>query len=51
MVRAIAARMRWNGWHFMPHAAGVTDDASLAERDWFFAPSMPDMTEWTSHHH
>ncbi|KMS84170.1 MULTISPECIES: hypothetical protein [Streptomyces] len=20
VVRAIAARMRWNGWHFMPHA-------------------------------
>ncbi|WP_435284144.1 hypothetical protein [Streptomyces koelreuteriae] len=51
VVRAIAARMRWNGWHFMPHAAAVTDDESLAERDWFFAPSMPDMTEWTSHHH
>jgi hypothetical protein len=51
VVRAIAARMRWNGWHFMPHAAGVADDAGFAERDWFFAPSMPDMTEWTSHHH
>ncbi|MFI2372378.1 hypothetical protein [Streptomyces sp. NPDC018833] len=51
VVRAIAARMRWNSWHFMPHAAAVTDDASFAERDWFFAPSMPDMTEWTSHHH
>ncbi|MEF9905567.1 hypothetical protein [Streptomyces sp. P9-A2] len=51
VVRAIAARMRWNGWHFMPHAAAVTDDESFAERDWFFAPSMPDMTEWTSHHH
>ncbi|MFF1920726.1 hypothetical protein ACFVW8_09130 [Streptomyces sp. NPDC058221] len=51
VVRAIAARMRWNSWHFMPHAADVTDDGSFAERDWFFAPSMPDMTEWTSHHH
>ncbi|GHH35713.1 hypothetical protein [Streptomyces candidus] len=51
VVRAIAARMRWNGWHFMPHAAAVSDDESFAERDWFFAPSMPDMTEWTSHHH
>ncbi|MET8535787.1 hypothetical protein ABZV67_28795 [Streptomyces sp. NPDC005065] len=51
VVRAIAARMRWNGWHFMPHAAGATDDTSFTERDWFFAPSMPDMTEWTSHHH
>lgn len=51
VIRAIAARMRWNGWHFMPHASGVADDPSFADRDWFFAPSMPDMTEWTSHHH
>jgi len=51
VIRAIAARMRWNGWHFMPHAAGVSDDPSFADRDWFYAPSMPDMTEWTSHHH
>lgn len=50
-VRAIAARMRWNCWHFMPASAGVEDDPGLADRDWFFAPSMPDMTEWTSHHH
>jgi hypothetical protein len=51
VVRAIAARMRWNCWHFMPHAAGVADLPEFADRDWFFAPAMPDMTEWTSHHH
>ncbi|GII83397.1 hypothetical protein Ssi03_13870 [Sphaerisporangium siamense] len=51
VVRAIAARMRWNGWHFMPHASGVGDDPSFADRDWFYAPTMPDVTEWTSHHH
>ncbi|WP_405641524.1 hypothetical protein [Streptomyces sp. NBC_00019] len=51
VVRAIAARMRWNGWHFMPHASGVSDHPSFADRDWFYAPTMPDMTEWTSHHH
>jgi hypothetical protein len=51
VVRAIAARMRWNGWHFMPHAAGVHEHHDFRERDWFFAPSMPDMTEWTSYHH
>lgn len=43
--------MRWNGWHFMPHASGVSDHPSFADRDWFYAPTMPDMTEWTSHHH
>jgi hypothetical protein len=51
VVRAVAARMRWNCWHFMPHGADLVDAPSFAERDWFFAPSMPDMTEWTSHHH
>ncbi|MES5823764.1 hypothetical protein [Streptomyces sp. RG80] len=51
VVRAIAARMRWNGWHFMPHAGGVSDHPSFDNRDWFYAPTMPDMTEWTSHHH
>ncbi|WP_406863824.1 hypothetical protein ABZO31_26665 [Streptomyces sp. HUAS MG47] len=51
VIRAIAARMRWNGWHFMPHASGVSDDPSFEGRDWFYAPTMPDMTEWTSHHH
>ncbi|WP_433227327.1 hypothetical protein [Microtetraspora malaysiensis] len=51
VVRAIAARMRWNGWHFMPHASGASADPSFADRDWFYAPTMPDMTEWTSYHH
>lgn len=51
VIRAIAARMRWNGWHFMPHASGVSDHPSFEDRDWFYAPTMPDMTEWTSHHH
>jgi len=51
VVKAIAARMRWNGWHFMPHASGASDHPSFEDRDWFYAPTMPDMTEWTSHHH
>jgi hypothetical protein len=49
VVRAIAARMRWNGWHFMPPVAGPAE--LFQDRDWFFPPSMPDITEWTSHHH
>ncbi|WP_392672575.1 hypothetical protein [Streptomyces sp. LN785] len=49
VVRAIAARMRWNGWHFMPPVAGPGE--LFEDRDWFFPPSMPDITEWTSHHH
>ena len=49
VVRAIAARMRWNGWHFMPPVAGPRE--LFQDRDWFFPPSMPDITEWTSHHH
>ncbi|MGW4697424.1 hypothetical protein ACWEO1_34180 [Kitasatospora cineracea] len=49
VVRAIAARMRWNGWHFMPPLAGPEE--LFEDRDWFYPPSMPDITEWTSHHH
>ncbi|MFC8447877.1 hypothetical protein [Kitasatospora sp. NPDC057223] len=49
VVRAIAARMRWNGWHFMPPVAGPPE--LFQDRDWFYPPSMPDITEWTSHHH
>ncbi|MFE2141529.1 hypothetical protein ACFXA3_07185 [Streptomyces sp. NPDC059456] len=49
VVRAIAARMRWNGWHFMPAVAGPAE--LFEDRDWFFPPAMPDITEWTSHHH
>lgn len=48
-LRAMGARMRFNSWHFMPHSAGIT--AECPDRDWFFAPSMPDITNWTDQHH
>ncbi|MHA5052485.1 hypothetical protein [Streptomyces sp. SD15] len=51
VIRAIAAQMRWSGRHFMPHAGGASDHPSFEDRDWFYASTMPDMTEWTSHHH
>lgn len=48
-VRAISARMRYNGWHYLPHTLGMADRA--AERDWYFAPTMPDLTDWSDQHH
>jgi hypothetical protein len=48
-LRAIAARMRYNSWHFMPDSAGIAQQCP--DRDWFFAPSMPDTTRWTDQHH
>ena len=48
-LRAIGARMRYNGWHYLPHSSGMHHRA--AERDWFFAPTMSDVTDWSDQHH
>jgi hypothetical protein len=49
VLRAIAARMRYNGWHYLPHTIGVHERAN--NRDWFFAPTMSDLTDWSDQHH
>ena len=41
--------MRYNGWHYLPHSSGMHHRA--AERDWFFAPTMSDVTDWSDQHH
>src|SRR5690606_23888043 len=41
--------MRYNGWHYLPHSSGMHHRA--AERDWFFAPTMSDVTDWSGQHH
>jgi hypothetical protein len=48
-VRAMSARMRYNCWHFLPHGIGMHERSG--DRDWFFAPGMPDMTAWSDQHH
>lgn len=48
-LAAYSARMRFNTWHYLPHSLGIAD-ARLRE-DWFFAPTMPDITEWSDQQH
>ncbi|HEX2416885.1 MAG TPA: hypothetical protein VHJ83_02000, partial [Micromonosporaceae bacterium] len=48
-IRAMSARMRYNCWHFLPQGIGMHDRGG--DRDWFFAPGMPDMTAWSDQHH
>ncbi|MGC4886570.1 hypothetical protein [Micromonospora sp. DT227] len=51
LVRALSAyssRMRYNTWHYLPHTFGLT---GRTRDDWFFAPTMPDVTDWSDQHH
>lgn len=48
-LSAYSARMRFNTWHYLPHTLGVTDRDT--DRDWFFAPTMPDLADWSDQHH
>jgi hypothetical protein len=48
ILSAYSARMRFNSWHYLPHVLDLTDQ----ERDdWFFAPTMPDLTHHSEWHH
>jgi hypothetical protein len=48
-IRAMSARMRYNGWHYLPHTIGMHEGSG--DRDWFFAPAMADVTDWSDQHH
>jgi hypothetical protein len=48
-LSAYSARMRFNSWHYLPHTLARAGDP--ARPDWFFAPTMPDVTEWSDQHH
>ncbi len=49
-LAAYSARMRFNTWHYLPHTLGIVEREPGRE-DWFFAPTMPDMAEWSDQHH
>ncbi|HET9140050.1 hypothetical protein [Actinophytocola sp.] len=49
-LSAYSARMRFNTWHYLPHSLDV-HDREPGRDDWFFAPTMPDITEWSDQHH
>ncbi|MFD3596427.1 hypothetical protein ACFWU5_27220 [Nocardia sp. NPDC058640] len=46
---AYSTRMRYNTWHYLPHTLGIHQESP--ERDWYFAPSVADVTEWSDQHH
>ncbi|MBC6448644.1 hypothetical protein [Actinokineospora xionganensis] len=49
-LAAYSARMRFNTWHYLPHTLGIVE-REPGRDDWFFAPTMPDVTEWSDQHH
>ena len=49
-VSAYSARMRFNTWHYLPHTLGIVE-REPGRDDWFFAPTMPDVTDWSDQHH
>jgi hypothetical protein len=49
-LSAYSARMRFNTWHYLPDTLGITG-RSPGREDWFFAPSMADITQWSDQHH
>lgn len=49
VLRSISSRMRYNGWHYLPDTMGMTQ--SGVREDWFFAPTMADVTDWSNQHH
>jgi hypothetical protein len=53
LVRALAAysaRMRFNTWHYLPHTLNIVERDPVRD-DWFFAPTMADVTDWSDQHH
>lgn len=53
LVRALSAysaRMRFNTWHYLPDTLGIVE-REPGRDDWFFAPTMPDLTGWSDQHH
>lgn len=47
-IVAIAGRMRYNSWHFVPPSTIAEIDV---RRDYFFAPLLPDLAEWVDQRH
>ena len=50
VLSAYSARMRFNTWHYLPHILGI-HDRTPSRDDWYFAPTMPDVTELSDQQH
>ncbi len=49
VLNAISSRMRFNSWHYIPSHFSTKPPNS--KRDWFHAPGMADLAEWSDMHH
>src|SRR5204863_2203184 len=49
ILKAISARMRYNGWHYMPGHFDLRRKPS--DRHFYTPPSMSDMAAWSDQHH
>lgn len=49
IVNAIAQRMDYNSWHYMP--GHFPHDSIPLKRDYYLPPRMPDTAEWSNLHH
>jgi hypothetical protein len=48
-LRSYSSRMRYNSWHYLPATLGMAESGQ--RDDWFFAPVMADITDWSDQHH
>lgn len=49
MAWAISSRMQYNSWHFI--AAALPRQPAVLARDFFVAPTIPDVAYWSDQHH
>jgi len=49
VYRAVQARMQYNRWHFV--AGNFPETDVPRSRHYFYPPAMPDLAEWSDHHH
>lgn len=49
MAWAISSRMQYNSWHFI--AAALPRQVEVLARDFFVAPTIPDVAYWSDQHH
>jgi len=49
LLNSISSRMRFNSWHYIP--SHFSNKPQNSQRDWFHAPRMADLAEWSDMHH
>ncbi|PDO09261.1 MAG: hypothetical protein BLM47_13600 [Candidatus Reconcilbacillus cellulovorans] len=49
VLKAIAMRMQYNSWHYLP--GNFPAETVPPDRHFYFPPEMPDMAEWSDQHH